>query len=125
MREQLFARDFDSLRTIQARKMGFKNFLNFITETNKARELGTEIDFDWSDDEINSKPWVVIDYNNVIMTLAVSNGRDMALLEQYLSILFRALANCKARICVVKDGQFHSEERTVIKLNRMHDDIGV
>ena len=103
--------------------MGFKNFLSFINERNNSQELGTKIDFDWSDDEISPKPWIVIDYNNVMMSITESNGCDMALLEEYLSNLFRALANCMARICVVKDGHFHSEERAVIKLNRMHRTI--
>ena len=104
--------------------MGFKNFWTFINETDEGSKSGEQIDFDWrSHYKIDTKPWIVIDYNNVVMSIVESNGCDMGLLQEYLTHFFRALASCMARICVINDGRFHSEERAVIKLGRMHNDV--
>ena len=110
--------------SLLVREMGFKNFWTFINETDEGRSSGEQIDFDWrSDEKTGSTPWIVIDYNNVVMNLLGTEGGDMILLQEYLSHFFNALASCKARICVVKDGKYHSQERAVIKLGRMYSDI--
>ena len=81
------------------REMGFKNFWTFINETDKGRSSGEQINFDWrSDEKTGSTPWIVIDYNNVVMNLLGTEGGDMILLQEYLGHFFDALASCKARI---------------------------
>lgn len=118
------ATSYRELYIKQTRTMGFKNFWTFINETDEGSKSGEQIDFDWrSNDKGGTKPWIVVDYNNVVMGIVESNGCDMVLLQEYLTNFFRALASCMARICVINDGRFHSEERAVIKLGRMHNDI--
>ena len=97
--------------------MGLHNLAKFMIE----KFSGKETEFDWRDSDV--APWLVIDYNNLIMSLVNESGGHIALLKERLEDLYGALVISKARICIVKDGKFNSDERSVIKLGRMHNKI--
>ena len=53
-----------------------------------------------------------MDYKNVLMNMSVEGGFVKAKCE----CLFCTLANSKANICIVLDGKYCSDDRSVIKL---------
>ena len=96
--------------------MGFSNLLKCIKNSKGQNEK-----FDWRN-ESDAEPWIVVDFNNVVMDMSIEGGH-CAFMKARCECLFGALANSGANICIVLDGKYCSEERSVIKLGRMHKEI--
>eukprot|EP01041_Mallomonas_annulata_P009363 gene9363-19419_t len=102
--------------------MGFSHFWRFIKEFGDG--VGIEEEFNWvSEQDIASKPWIIIDWSNICMNKCLQVGGHLALLERQTELFFGALARSGARICVIRDGKYHTDERTVIKLGRTHSSL--
>jgi cold shock CspA family protein len=66
--------------------------------------------------------WLVIDYNNLVMSIFDGSGGHVYLIEKRCTFIFNAIKNSGYRIHIFKDGNIN-EERAVIKLKRQHADM--
>jgi hypothetical protein len=66
--------------------------------------------------------WLVIDYNNLVMSIFDGSGGHIYLIEKRCTLIFNAIKNSRYRIHIFKDGNIN-EERAVIKLKRQHADM--
>ena len=94
--------------------MGFYHLRH---DLNVRSDCKSTVVFDWITDNEGDKPWIVIDYNNIILSMKTTGGHLM-LLEWRLKLFWESLAKCGAKICIVKDGTHFSHERTILKLKQ-------
>ena len=97
--------------------MGFSNLLKCIENSGVQDEK-----FDWTNKSDDLKPCIIVDHHNVVMDMSMEGGH-CAFMKARCECLFGALVNSGANICIVSDGKYCSEERSVIKLGRMHKEI--
>lgn len=102
--------------------MGFMNFAHFV---DLCKHEGLPIDhtipMSWND-ALQAAPWLIIDWNNVVMKLAVDYGGDLVALSIRCRAIFHALFSCGARLAVLKDGS-HDLDRLIVKFDRAISDL--
>lgn len=65
------------------------------------------------------RPWLVIDFNNLVLSIVHGVGGHYYLMEKRFELFFNAIKNSGYRIQIFKDGNSNGE-RTVTKLGRNH-----
>eukprot|EP01039_Chlorochromonas_danica_P001884 gene1884-2061_t len=99
--------------------MGFINFAHFVDLCGQeANSIDQKIVFRW--DALTNPalpPWIIVDWNNVVMKLCIEAGGDMVALSIRAQAVLRALFTSGGRLCIYKDGA-HDLNRLILKFDR-------
>lgn len=94
--------------------MGFSVFWKLFEEDRPVEDANNKIH--------DPEHWLVIDYNNFVMSVSDGSGGHIHFIENRISLIFNAVKNSGYRIHIFKDGNI-DQERAVIKLKRQHSDM--